>query len=653
MKKVVVMDIETISNFFSYCDLDINTMEERIFIVHEEQNDLMKFVSYLRSISYQIGYNNVAFDSQVIQYILNEYYKWIELSGSEVAQIIYNYSQYVIEKSNGNGWPDFAEWHMSIKQIDLYKIWHYDNKAKRTSLKWIQFAIDYENIEEMPIHHTETVSRGDFTSIIGYNLNDVRSTYEFYKITKGFTNLELYKGVDKLQLRKDIMGEFKINCLNYNDVKIGDELNKLGYCKRTGRDKYQLKPKSVKTEFTFGDCIPDYVKFTSDKFIAFMKHVANCKVNLDKKQEFNLEVNGTTYTIMKGGIHSQDNPRSVEPKANEILRDADIGSQYPNAIRKRKLFPPHLGPEWLEQYTDTIRRRLEAKGLYKKTKDVKYQAIQEAYKLALNGGGFGKTGEESSWQYAPFLSMCVTIGNQFEILMLIEALEENGIHVISANTDGILSLFNKDQEELYNKICKDWEITVGNNDLGQLEYVDYNKFIQTSVNDYIAIKTDGKIKTKGDFVSEFEIHKNKSARIVPLALQAYFAKGIPVRETIENHENIFDFCLGVKSVFGAKFVHLNTKTGEEVGLQKVNRYYVSTSGYNLLKRLKPLEGKRATKQMDIFGSVQDGTRQQEVEAGWLTTIYNKHELRNIEDYSIDYEFYIGKAERIINKINET
>ena len=131
--------------------------------------------------------------------------------------------------------------------------------------------------------------------------------------------------------------------------------------------------------------------------------------------------------------------------------------------------------------------------------------------------------------------MCVTIGNQFEILMLIESLEENEIHVLSANTDGITSLFNKDKHELYYQICKDWEKVVGNDDMGQLEYVQYKKLIQSSVNDYIAIKTDDKMKCKGDFVSDFEIHKNKSARIIPLALQNYFSKGIKVEQTILNH----------------------------------------------------------------------------------------------------------------------
>ena len=294
---------------------------------------------------------------------------------------------------------------------------------------------------------------------------------------------------------------------------------------------------------------------------------------------------------------------------------------------------------------------MDAKKLYKQTKEPKYQAIQEAYKLALNGGGYGKLGESTSWQYDPFSVMCTTIGNQFEILMLIESLETNGIHVITANTDGITSLFKKDQEDLYYKLCKEWEIIVGNEDLGQLEYVYYSKLIQSSIADYLAIKDNGELKLKGDFVSDFEIHKNNSSRIIPLALQAYYSKGIKVEETILNHTNIFDFCCGTKSKGGAQLVHLDVKTGNEIKLQKVNRYYISKDGKNLLKRLKPLEGKKVSNQIDIFGIVDDGTREHEVEAGWLSTIYNKHEDKQMSEYNIDYSYYIQKANKIISNIN--
>ena len=649
---VEVYDIETISNFYSHYSIDIESKKEYCFIIHKEKNQLLEYIEHLKGVKGQIGFNNLAFDSQVVQYILYNYHNWLELDGEEVAKIIYEYSQLVIYRSNNKVYLQYPEWELSITQLDLFKVWHFDNKAKMTSLKWVQYSIDYLNIEEMPIHHTTEVTLDMFDSIISYNKNDVLSTYEFYKITKGDTEHSLYKGIDRVQLRKDIEAEFGFNCRNFNDVKIGDQINKVNYMKSTGLNKYQI-PKSNKViePFTFGDCYPSYIKFNTPEFTGFVNSIKNIHINLEKKQEFKFTFNGTTYTIAKGGIHSEDKPRLIVPIENEILIDADVGSMYPNAIRKRKLFPRHLGDSWLKGYVGTIEKRIVAKKAYKESRDGKFKAIDEALKLSLNGGSFGKTNEEYNWQYDPRVTYSVTIGSQIDLLMLIESLEVGGFHVISANTDGVVCLIDKTKIDKYYEICKEWENIVGNETLGQLEYVQYRLLAQSSVNDYIAIKDNNEIKTKGDFVSEFELHKNKSARIVPLALQAYFKDGANIEEFIKNGKNIFDYCLGTKSHFGAKFVSYNQKSGEEVKLQKVNRYYISTDGTNLLKRLKPLEGKKGTKQLDIFGVINDGTRQSEVEAGWLTTIYNKHiENNEIKDYNIDYSFYINKANKIIKNI---
>jgi hypothetical protein len=322
---------------------------------------------------------------------------------------------------------------------------------------------------------------------------------------------------------------------------------------------------------------------------------------------------------------------------------------YPNAIRKRKLYPKHLGEKWLIGYIDVIQKRLEAKSLYKQTKNSKYQAIQEAYKLSLNGGGFGKTNEESSWQYDPFVTMCTTIGSQIDLLMLIESLEINGIHIVSANTDGIVCLFDRLLDDKYYEICKEWEVKVGNNELGMLEYCDYIKLAQTSVNDYIAIKPNGEIKVKGDFVSDFELHKNNSAKVIPLALQQYFIDGTKPENFIKNHKIIYNFCLGAKSIGQNKLYSFNKETQEDKLLQKINRYYISNKGVHLLKRLPKLDSKKANMQIDIFGNIDDGTRESEVEAGWLSTIFNTFEEK--EDYDINYNFYINKCNKILESMN--
>lgn len=656
-KKVWIYDIETLSNMFSYIGYNVDTKYIRTFVIHESRNDLIELIKHFKDIKGEIGFNNLSFDSQVTQFIINNYKDWLELSGEEISNLIYNQAQKTIEISNKMGFPEFPEWKLSIPQLDLYKIWHFDNVNKRTSLKFIEYSIDMPNIEEMPIHHRDNIKESQIQSILNYNMNDVYATYEFYRITIGETNHSLYKGINKIQLRKDIQKTLGIKCINFNDVRIGDEINKLNYSKLTGLDKKKFpKPNKIISKFYFKDCYPSYYKFETLEFNNFINAVGNIEVKLKKSktktikdQEFEFTFNGTTYLMAKGGLHSKDKPRIIKPNNDEFLKDCDVGSMYPNAIRKRKLFPRHLGSKWLEGYTNIIQERIKSKILFKETKEGKYKAIDEAFKLSLNGGSFGKTNEEHNWQFDPRVTFNTTIGSQIDLLMLIEVLEINKIHVISANTDGLVCLFNKSLEETYYNVCKEWEVKVGNNELGQLEYTDYKFMIQTSVNDYITIKTNGDIKTKGDFVSEFEIHKNKSKRIVPLALQQYFINNIPIQDTIRNHKNIFDFCLGAKSIGSNRLIHLEPIKGTEIKLQKINRYYVSTNGWHLLKRLPAI--KKFAKQLDIFGVENNGERESEIEAGWLTTIYNRHvEGKSIESYNINYKYYEEQCNKIIDKI---
>lgn len=323
------MDIETLSNMFLYVGMDKDTQEWNRFIIHEDKNEIKELIEYLNKLKGSISFNGLNFDSQVVQFILDNHNDWLDLNGGAIADLIYRKSQQVIERSNNKGFPEYPEWKLKIKQLDLFKIWHFDNKAKMTSLKWVEYSIDLENIEEMPISHKDKITVDQFNSIVSYCENDIKATYEFYKITTGNTEHPLYKNIDKVQLRKDIQKEFGIQCLNYNDVRIGDEINKISYCKVSGINKKDIPkpPKDIKA-FSFRDCYPSYMEFKTDKFNNFINMISNCIIDPNKKsgkQEFILEHNGTKYTIAKGGIHSQDEKRIVKPTDNEILRDADIG----------------------------------------------------------------------------------------------------------------------------------------------------------------------------------------------------------------------------------------------------------------------------------------------------------------------------------------
>ena len=659
-----VYDIEVFKELFLYIGHDVATKKRVTFQISKFRNDGDALVKHLLEspIDWHVSFNGVNYDAQVLQFILDNYSNWVNLPALEVDRRIKEFSNECISRSKYDLKPVYFSF--SIKQCDLFRIHHFDNENRRTSLKWIQFAIDYENVEETPIDfNKEDLTREEILEITKYCHNDVSSTLSLYELTRGLTDNDLYKDRDKIQDRLDIIDEmgFGDYCMNWSDVKIGDMINMKSYkelTKKRDNEVYDLKLKrKSRTGFTFASCIPSYVEFKTPEFQSFFNTVSkervrlgNDKVSKKKKEKgFPFTYKGTTYNIAQGGIHSTEKCRIIIPKPHETLMDADIGSQYPNAIIKRELFPAHLGRSWLVGFSRNRDNRMYKKAMSKSEKDAvikrKYEGVAEMLKLSLNGGGFGKLNEGTNWQYDPFCAFSCTIGNQFEILMLCEALECSDIHVISANTDGIVCLFDRLLLPTYYKICAEWEVKVGNDKIGKLEYTEYAAMYQSSVNDYLAIKIDPKekdikklIKKKGDFMTDFEINKNKSRRIIPLAIENYFLKNIPVEKTIMTHRNIFNFCIGVKSSKDFHYEAIN-RDGSKTVYNRMVRYYVSKTGQKLKKIKNPDSESPGNDVMDCEAG------------GWLTTVANLIDVGDdIRSYNINYDYYIQKAEQRVRLI---
>lgn len=376
---VFVYDIEVFINCFTITFRNIETDEIKYFVIFNEKNDLYELLEFLKNVKGLIGYNNLRYDYPIIHFIIGKYNEFERSTVYYITQSIYNKSQEIINAQ----YSEIRSKLVKIPQLDLYRIWHFDNKNKATSLKHVEIAINFPNVEDFPYEHDHYVLPNQLDGILSYNLNDVNATYEFYKITKGQTELKLFKDIDRIQLRKDIQKEYGFDCLNFNDVKIGDKINQVEYLKqKPGLTSYDLRNiEPIIKSFTFGECIPDYIQFQTEELNKFYNNIKNIQVIVDQKQTFPIIFRGTKYIIAKGGIHSKDKPRILKSDENIITKDGDIGSQYPNAIAKRKLYPLHLGIEWLKGFIGNIIKRMAAK-----SKEIK--RIADALKLALNGGGF-------------------------------------------------------------------------------------------------------------------------------------------------------------------------------------------------------------------------------------------------------------------------
>ena len=631
---VLIYDIETMQELFLISIYNPETNEMFDFQVSKNKNQLdgyMRFVEKHKE-HYWVGYNNLRFDAQVTEWIIRNQDKWHEKSALEICAIIAQKAADTIHDANYDVFAEYREEWLTCKQIDVFRVNHYDNKNRRVSLKRLEFEMDLENIEEMPIHHTKTdMTDEEIELTIDYCHNDVMATYEFFKVTTGNTEHPLYKGNDQIQLRQDIQDEFGIPCLNYSDSKIGDEMIKKFYGQEKGI-KYADLPKKgyFRKEVLARNCIADYVTFTTKELQDFLKHVKRQKFTLTDEFKESLQFYGNTYTFAKGGLHTENKPKIFEADDDNIIVDWDVSSYYPAIIINNGRYPHHLGSSFLRGYKQMFEKRLELKPMAKK--DRKIKGIVGALKLAVNSV-YGKSSDMQSWIYDRQLTMFTTITGELSLLMLIEQYELNGINIISANTDGVTITVSKDKIDKMHEINKWWmELTSY-----ELERTDYQTIIFSTVNDYLAIKTDGEIKKKGDFLTDFELHKNKSARIVPIALERFFVDDVPVADTIRNHTNIYDFCLRQKASRDFHYEGVNKTTGEKTIYNKLIRYYVSNTGEKLLKVKNPECQSNA---VDIS----------QVEAGdWLMHVCNKltkdHPLTNI-----NYDYYIERAERIVHKI---
>lgn len=614
-------DVETIKGIFTYCALDVNTEQIYKFVIHNSKNDLKALKSHLMQCKEQIGFNNINFDYPILHFILiNDYLE--EIQPKEICRLIHEKAQEIITEQNEIKWSSVRESEWKIKQIDLFKMWHYSNKNRWTSLKALEISMNYPFVMEIPIKHDEeNIKEEQIEEILNYNLNDVKATFEFYK-----------KSFDKIELRKGITAKYKLPCISWNNGKIGEQLILNLYCKKTKKSIWDVKQlRTYRNSITLKDCIPE-IEFKSKEFNSVVEFFKN-SIIVTTKDDISKSVNykDFIYDFALGGIHGVCKSGIYESNEEYIIKSCDVASLYPNLAIVYNFYIEHLGKEFLEVYKNDIvdvRMKEKAKGGDK--------SIIDGFKEAANVP-YGKSNDKWSFLYDPLYTMKTTIHGQLLIAKLCEMLLEiPNSEMLACNTDGLEIKIPRTHKNLYYDICKEWEKLTNLT----LEYTNYNKMWIRDINNYGCISDKDKIKNKGCFEvdkmvgNEPAYHKDNSFRIIPYALEQYFSKGIQVEETICSHKDIYDYCGRQKfNKFSYGEIHY-LKDGEKVveKQQKNVRYYISNPGVVFMKQY--------TKGTDEM-----------INKGWNVTIFNNYIKKPIEEYNIDYSFYIQECNKIIEQIS--
>ena len=666
--------------------ITIKEIKERIskltvykFSLHDDDDsDLLPLLGFLQYNADYYGYNNSRYDRFILSALLMYWNRF--KTCKELVKFLNETSQTVIKNSNDDVlWKDnftstLGRNQLAFRDIDLMKVFrldHFHKSLKQTSIniKWYNLLewqmppigdLDrhyYKKSEQMTdeqltIYYADKWNRylpkeyKDDMEV--YNLNDVLICGEMVRLNQ-----------EEVRLRYSISKEYDVNVYSASRSTIADKVITKLYSKFTGLHPSRfLETKTIRRKIVVAEIISDKIAFSDPQLKDLLSSVRSLILK-GEKGEFEREITfrGTSYTMATGGLHSNEIPAirygldkdNIEDNSSNIyIVDNDVASFYPNLIRSLRICQKHLVPKaWFKIANTIIDERIEHKHLAKdkslsQEERDKHTTAAACLKIVANAGIFGKMGSENSFLCDKKAMYQVTINGQLMLLMLIEKLEDAGIHVISANTDGIVSIVPKDKLTTMYEITKWWQEYLGL----ELEDTFYVKYINEGVNSYITRKTSGDIKLKGSRMNHKmfseDLTKGYNAPIISYAVNQYFLNDIPIMETLRASKSILDFCKtqNIARKYKLEYTHIvdGKLTVEEI--QRNTRYFISTDGGSLMK--VEVIGYKANGEVDA--------KKSSLSAGQRVTVCNLIDDRDISEWDINYLYYYNEAMAIVNPI---
>lgn len=535
-------------------------------------------------------------------------------------------NDYII--GGGKGWeiPFIQYQKKPFKSFDLRD----DIPDKGLSLKAIEGNLKLPIVESsVPFDIDRKLTGEELEEVIKYCQIDVNSTKRLYWERKG-------NYLDAKILAGSIYGISPEDALGFTNARLSAEALEAKYVERDDEREYKV-PERLPLD-KIPKIVLDFFLQIQDKSIPSAKLFGSGKGgSKGMTLELMLKTGGGTcpVTYAWGGVHGAPPCVTIEGDDEYFLFMDDVGSLYPNSMinfgytsrsmkdpeaykklvelrlhfkaekkKADKLVAKELGATW---YTDFTKETKEG-DLYLDLKSIKRVATEETYKHVLEFEDYDA--KQSSLKliintcYGAMLSkgnglndrlggrsVCIT--NQLAMTVLITMLAEEckSIWFFNINTDGIGYRIHKSEVEKVNRIIKTWcEDITG----FTMERTVFKKFIQKDVNNYIGITPDGKLKTKGGYVSLYKggSFKTNSLSIIHKAIVDKLVKGVDPETTIRECKDITAFQQIIKTggTFEGSYQYIDD---ERVPIQKVNRVYaIKDSKYGAIVKGKWITEKR-------------------------------------------------------------
>jgi hypothetical protein len=613
MSNDYVFDIETYPNVFTLAVEHAEAPLHWMFEISDLRNDSRQIVEFLQFLkdtdSRMVGFNNLGFDYPVAHTLIR--------MGHSDANTLYQKAMAIINSQDEDG----SRWVHMVKpsdqfvtQIDLFKIHHFDNRARATSLKVLEFNMRSDSIEDLPFPVGTVLNPDQIKLLKEYNKHDVAQTKAFYHHT-----------LDMIHFREELTRKYQRDFMNHNDTKIGKDYFVMKL-EEAGVACYDFGPKGRTPRQTkrpvihLKDAILPWIKFDDPEFNRVLNWLKAQSIT-ETKGVFNdltATVNGFTFVFGLGGIHGSVESEVIESDEQHVIVDLDVTSYYPNLAITNGFHPEHLGRDFVSIY----------KFLFEQRKSYPKKSAESAMlKLALNGV-YGDSNNQFSVFYDPLFTMSITLNGQLLLCLLAEGLMHiEGLRLIQVNTDGLTVRVPRTHKVLVDLARMAWQERTGLN----LEEAVYKAMMVRDVNNYIGVFENGSTKRKGAYEYNMGWHQNAGGLVIAKVAEKVLVEGAPIRQTVEQWPDIMDFMLRTK-VPRSSHLAIEWDGQQPQKIQNTTRYYIAKGGGRLFKYMPPLAKKPGE------------WRKIGVESGWGVQVCN--DIKDAGKLPVDFDYYVREVEKL-------
>lgn len=548
-KRPLVMDIELFPNYLLVQFKAIDTKKVRSFEVFDgfvgpvepspmtlERSDANVIAAILRQYLI-VDFNGIDFDMPIL---------FMALQGKTLGTL--KAAADHIITAGLRSWQTEQEYGVQVPEwvdhVDLRE----PVPGVQISLKLYGGRLHSKRLRDLPYEPDQYLTAAQADEVRAYCENDLDTTIDLWNKARDPKD-------DIIGTRELLTAEFGIDVRSKSDAQIAETIIKRQVEKRMGQRVYKSEVRPG-TRYSYQP--PAFLQFQTpvlqQKFAEILD--APFVVGADggiiepDALKTTVTIGRTTYSMGIGGLHSTEKSQAVIASDDTLVRDRDVVSYYPSLILQCGLFPPNMGSHFQAVFKEFFDRRVAAK-------KAGHKSTAQTLKIFLNGT-FGKLGSKYSVLYAPNLLIQVTVTGQLALLMFIERLEMAGIPVVSANTDGIVMACPKALEPRMLEIVQWWERATG----FETEETRYRALFSRDVNNYVALKEGGGVKTKGT-LADPGVMKNPQNTIVNKAVCDYLDKGVPIAETILRCRDIREFVTVKRVTGGAVYPAQGTRSVDD------------------------------------------------------------------------------------------